>query len=40
MSITEFLERYEEIFGGAESEPATLEYWDAEAGTWVPADER
>ena len=39
MSITEFLERYEEIFGG-ETEPATLEYWDAEAGKWVPADER
>ena len=39
MSITEFLERYEEIFG-TESEPTPLEWWDAEAGTWVPADER
>ena len=40
MSITEFLERYEEIFGGAESEQPALEWWDAEAGTWVSADER
>ena len=39
MSITEFLERYEEIFG-PESELERLEYWDVEAGTWVPADER
>ena len=38
MSITEFLERYEEIFG-IEEQPA-LEWWDAEAGTWVSADER
>ena len=39
MSITEFLERYEEIFGTETSE-APLEYWDAETGTWVPSDER
>ena len=37
MSITEFLEMYEEILG---AEDVRLEYWDAEAGTWVPADER
>ena len=39
MSVAEFLERLEEIFG-AETETERLEYWDAEAGTWVPADER
>ena len=39
MSITEFLERYEEIFG-EETEQPTLEWWDAEAGTWVQVDER
>jgi hypothetical protein len=38
MSITEFLERYEEIFG--EAQPERLEWWDVETGTWVPADER
>ena len=37
MSVTEFLERYEEIFGG---ETEQLEYWDFEKGTWVPSDER
>ena len=39
MSITEFLERYEEIFW-AETSETPLEYWDAEAGTWGPSDER
>lgn len=38
MSIAEFLAKYDEIFG-EETEPTTLEWWDAEAGTWVPADE-
>ena len=37
MSIVEFLERYEEIFG---TEDERLEWWDVETGTWVPADER
>ena len=39
MSITEFLERYEEIFG-VDAQPERLEWWDAETGTWVPSDER
>ena len=39
MSITEFLAKYDEIFG-EENEQPKLEWWDAEAGTWVPADER
>ena len=38
MSVAEFLEMYEEMFGT--EPPERLEWWDAEAGTWVPADER
>ena len=37
MSVTEFLERLDELFG--EEAPERLEYWDAERGAWVPSDE-
>lgn len=39
MSLQEFLEKYEEIFGVEEPEIA-VEFWNAEEGRWLSSDER
>ena len=39
MSITEFLDQVDEIFG-AEEETCVIEYWNAEEGRWLSSDER
>ena len=40
MSIADFLERYEEIFGTKQDAPAELEWYDPETGRWVAPDEK
>ena len=39
MSISEFLDRYEEIFGAEEGD-VVFEYWNEDEGRWLSSDER
>lgn len=39
MSISEFLDRYDEIFG-TEEDTVIFEYWSEDEGRWLLSDER